>query len=705
MHHSGSALSGAEVRRRGKPRKLVAAVLAFGLAPLTFPGSSGAHPAARTDSPASRPTLRAKYTSDFTEIYSDKGSKGDDKLEVYRPKKDAGWFQLGDMAMDQYDKDPSYSLLVKADHDDSAYPALIAPDSFTRIWRDTGSAVKEHGSLWHAVAPSPGGHKYTCLGDIAEKGTDTPHPGDTALTNMRCVRSDLLVDGTSHELWNDSGSGAKDNGSVFEVAPKNYTGMNGPTFEARKQHDDPGSYDNYKALDLRQVTFTEQPAVGITKGPLHDVWNANDWKSDQVMSKASLGDDRYTGIPGWVVRTYCRSAGFSSAAGKCTLVGLYEQTRKSDELTVGDKISNQIMNCSLGVTHKELSSSYTTEDQYTTTKGESVSETLEFSIEPFGLGIGIGATAEQSQQWSWESGSSSTTTESQRYGAEPGTVAWVAKVTHHGEIQGIAFVRVNKGIDWRVFSDAQLDLKHHTIKNLKAATQSETAANGGYDPVNGPGGESDVIPIAVDLTGDLPDSGASNASRGAGTALVARPLTDDELKQCAPDNTWTQVLAARNAKYPNLAPRNGGMTTSHVVGHDSGDAVDGNNSTYWESKDTQVNTSSAGGSPSPHTQSFTLDLRTPTRATRLVFKLPPAFSDRSEDVEVLGSNVNDDTKFTSLMKQTVPFRKDMQNTESLILDPNNSTWRYVRLSFTNNSGTSTDDHWRAQLAELEVYAS
>jgi hypothetical protein len=205
MHHSGSAVSGAEVGRRGKPRKLVAAVLAFGVAPLAFPASSGAHPAARTDSPASRPTLRAKYTSEFTEVYSDKGSKGDGKLEVYRPKHDTGWFRLGDVAMDQYDKDPSQALLVKADHDDSAYPALIAPDSFIRIWRDTGSTVREHGSLWHAVAPSPSGHKYTCLGDIAEKGTAEPHPGDTALADMRCVRSDLLVDGTSHELWNDSG--------------------------------------------------------------------------------------------------------------------------------------------------------------------------------------------------------------------------------------------------------------------------------------------------------------------------------------------------------------------------------------------------------------------------------------------------------------------------------------------------------------------
>jgi F5/8 type C domain len=690
-------------RRRRKPRKIVAAVLVFGLSPLAFPASFAAPASADTGTPA--PTaLRVKYTTQFDLVYRDKGSAAKEQLAVYRAKHDEGWFQLGDVAVSQYDKAPPYALMVQApEHDDASYPALARPSSFTRMWKSTGAGGRL-GSLWHAVAPTTNGHKYTCLGDIAENGSDQPNPTGSALADMRCVRSDWVSEVTSKALWNDEGSGAHENGSVFAVVPKNFTGMDASTFETRSGYQ-PGADENYQALDRRRVAFAERYPIGVKDGPLRDSWTPKDWNSDQVMYRGSLGKGLYTGIPGWVIRTYCRKVGFGNGAGKCTLAGLDEEKRNADSLKVGGKINNtQILNCGDSTIHHDIETSSTTEDSSSYSQSEGVSATLDFSIEPAGLGVDLSTTVEESQEWSWASGSSSTKADSHRYTAEPGTAAWIAKVSHYGQMQGIAFVKVNQGIDWNKFTEAQHALQHHTIKNLIAATKAETEAQNGYYPVSGPGGPSDPIPVAVNMTGDLPQAGATNTSRGPGTAVITRDLSDDELKACVADNNWRHVKELRDSKHPNLAGHNATATTTYGD-HDPTDAVDGNTSTYWESQDTSLSTISGGGSTLRAAQSLTLDLGVSTKASRLVLKLPPTFSDRDETVEVLGSNRNDDTGYQSLVTEKVVFQQSAGNTATLFLDPDNATWRHLRLTVTGNSGTTADDKYRAQLAELEVYSS
>jgi hypothetical protein len=683
-----------------KSRRLAPTALTLGLLLFATSEPLTAHAAVQPrDSSGSAPILKVKYATDFTETYSDSGSAAGLHLDVWRPNTSTGWFRLGDVAMDKYKTKPSYALLVQATNDDSAYPELLKPSSFTKVWSDTGSSTSGPGSLWHPVAPTNHGHSYTCLGDIAEKGDTQPNPDDAALKNLRCVRSDWVAEADAQALWNDKGSGADKDGSVYEVRPKNLTQLNAPTFEAEKGYQ-PGAFENYQALDVRHATFGDKQApVGEPSGALHDNWTDDDSKSDQVMYKASLGKGsldytRYTGIPGWVVRLYCSKAGVGPNPGQCTFHGVGEETRVNSKLTLGNRISDrEILNCtSTGNLTDTLSWSYATTDTYTFTQGLQVQFPLGFNITPFGVGFTFETTFTESQQWSWASGSTSTKTSSHAYSAAPGTAAWIAKVSESGEVQAIAYASVNTGINWRYFTSADRALNNGTINNLIDATKSETKANNGYEPVTGAGGESDYIPVAVNMTGDLPELGASNVPRGPGVALIERPLSDAELKTCA-GSDWQRVKDARDANYPNLALNKHASATSQDDGHPASAAVDGNSGTYWQSAD--------AGADTP--QSLTVDLGKAQKVSRLVLKLPPNLSGRSEDVEVSGSN--DERAWTSLLSETVAFEQSAHNTTMLALDPENATWRYLRLTFTNDSGTSDNDQFHAQLGELEAYAS
>ncbi|GAA2373802.1 discoidin domain-containing protein [Dactylosporangium salmoneum] len=134
----------------------------------------------------------------------------------------------------------------------------------------------------------------------------------------------------------------------------------------------------------------------------------------------------------------------------------------------------------------------------------------------------------------------------------------------------------------------------------------------------------------------------------------------------------------------NLARGKSTSESSHTQGYGSGNAVDGNQDTYWESANNAF------------PQWLQVDLGSATSVGRIVLKLPASWGARTQTLSVAGST--DGTNFTTLKASADYTFSPSANTTSITFTA--TATRYVRLTFTANTG------WPAgQVSEFEVYAS
>ncbi|AXI78355.1 discoidin domain-containing protein [Peterkaempfera bronchialis] len=149
------------------------------------------------------------------------------------------------------------------------------------------------------------------------------------------------------------------------------------------------------------------------------------------------------------------------------------------------------------------------------------------------------------------------------------------------------------------------------------------------------------------------------------------------------------VNATTDAGAPvNLAAGKATSESSHTQGYVSGNAVDGNRDTYWESANNAF----------PQWLQVDLGARTSTR--RIVLTLPPAaaWSTRTQTLSVLGST--DGSQFSTVAGSAgYTFDPATGNTATITF-PAAADVRHLRLVFTANTG------WPAgQVSEFQVYAS
>jgi hypothetical protein len=135
----------------------------------------------------------------------------------------------------------------------------------------------------------------------------------------------------------------------------------------------------------------------------------------------------------------------------------------------------------------------------------------------------------------------------------------------------------------------------------------------------------------------------------------------------------------------NLALNRPTSESGHADVYGSGNSVDGNANSYWES----VNNA--------WPQHITVDLGTATSVGRVVVKLPAGWGTRTQGIAVLGST--NGSSFTTLSANAGrTFNPASANTVTITFT--SSSQRYVRLQFSSNTG------WPAgQASEFEVYAS
>jgi hypothetical protein len=133
----------------------------------------------------------------------------------------------------------------------------------------------------------------------------------------------------------------------------------------------------------------------------------------------------------------------------------------------------------------------------------------------------------------------------------------------------------------------------------------------------------------------------------------------------------------------NLAAGRPTTESGHSQTYASGNAVDGNQGTYWES----VNNA--------WPQWLQVDLGSSLSINKIVLKLPTgSWGARTQTILITGST--DNTNFTTLVNAATYSFDGVSNTVTINFGP--LTSRYVRLTFTSNSA------WPAgQVSEFEIY--
>jgi parallel beta-helix repeat protein len=137
----------------------------------------------------------------------------------------------------------------------------------------------------------------------------------------------------------------------------------------------------------------------------------------------------------------------------------------------------------------------------------------------------------------------------------------------------------------------------------------------------------------------------------------------------------------------NLALNKPTTSSSYTQTYSSGNAVDGDTSTYWESADNAF------------PQWFQVDLGSTTAVASVVLDLPPATSWATRTQTILFQGSADGSTYTTLVATAnYTFNPATGNTVTITLPAGTST-RYLKLTFTANTG------WPAgQLSEIQAFA-
>lgn len=163
-------------------------------------------------------------------VGSDRGSGAKRDLALYRPKCPEKWYWLGQ----------SGNCNTKLIRVKPLVPGVVTePHDYQCAWTDAGSGKKNGYSLWN-ISPQP---NYRALGGIARLGkgrTDWAKPKDDEVKGIACVHESLCAEGDiGGMIWNDAGTHAKADGSVWEIKPKSENGIHAHTFFCQDNHSRP----------------------------------------------------------------------------------------------------------------------------------------------------------------------------------------------------------------------------------------------------------------------------------------------------------------------------------------------------------------------------------------------------------------------------------------------------------------------------------
>ncbi|KAF8127498.1 hypothetical protein K438DRAFT_1646271 [Mycena galopus ATCC 62051] len=194
-------------------------------------------------------TLAYKRVVFSQKMADDKGSGAKTDIATWSPSLEPGWFYVGQASGNAYDMAPTGVVVHEL------YPgAGVLADvvRWEKVWDDAGSGKKRDYSLWRGVAPS---EDYVVLGGIFSNNAGYAPPTAEQTSGIKAVRRDCVVPDMTNKVWDDAGSRAKQDGSVWTT-----TGAQGIATNVSvpvASHSTPGAAE---AFSLNTLTVIEIPA-------------------------------------------------------------------------------------------------------------------------------------------------------------------------------------------------------------------------------------------------------------------------------------------------------------------------------------------------------------------------------------------------------------------------------------------------------------
>ena len=150
-------------------------------------------------------------------------------LWIRRPKRADEWYFVGHTG----------NINNKLIRIKGLVPGAVMPArTFAQAWRDEGRGSGNDYSLWNI---SPVAH-YRPLGSIARFYVEGyGQPSGDEVKDLVLVHSSLCTEGKINDTktWNDEGTGASQNGSVWLILPKDENGINAQTFYCQREYSRP----------------------------------------------------------------------------------------------------------------------------------------------------------------------------------------------------------------------------------------------------------------------------------------------------------------------------------------------------------------------------------------------------------------------------------------------------------------------------------
>lgn len=148
--------------------------------------------AAAATNPCGAENIELMYQESFELVYNATGSGAN--FAAFRVNaQSGGWHRVGDYGVRCHGAVPSASgsrgALIRAPGN-----TLRPPTDYEKVWDDSSSGERQHGSFWRPVPPAG----YTCLGHVVGNTTNYNKPSTDII---RCIKNAYVVEATTAHVW------------------------------------------------------------------------------------------------------------------------------------------------------------------------------------------------------------------------------------------------------------------------------------------------------------------------------------------------------------------------------------------------------------------------------------------------------------------------------------------------------------------------
>lgn len=179
------------------------------------------------------PIVEVTFTDELIYAGTDHDSGAKKDCKVYKPSLSQGYYWLGHYAQGDHNQPTGTLAIIK-----SLTPGSVAaPTGYTKVWQNKNDGY--YYGCWKPIAP-PG---YKALGYLMKMWThDSNPPSGDMVAGLMCVHESLVVKGQSatDDIWDDHGTGASTDCSIFSLLPVDNGGINAGTFYGQGYN---GSHD------------------------------------------------------------------------------------------------------------------------------------------------------------------------------------------------------------------------------------------------------------------------------------------------------------------------------------------------------------------------------------------------------------------------------------------------------------------------------